>query len=782
MTAARATTRTRIGVLGLVFAGALAVVLLCLWLLMVHDQDVWLRRSNENRWSFRSVPSQRGVLRDRLGRVLANDQPTTRLTVHYERFRLRHAVGAAVHAATTWARQQPGGEGTTYDYLDGVLGPLAAVNDLFAVPARELRGGALDKKTAAELAYTTTTVLAGCSGLPRSRVFTALREAARGGGGLAVGDVLPVPRHELLVAFRRMVASLQQLDHDVAAERAARAERLGLPAGDVPALLGTLEFLRRASLAGQRVTWVENGETRQGSKLESVQRTFAEHVPFDLAAELRVAGTDHPGIHVSPAVARVLTVTDGTALRALVGNVVEIDRALPAPSWLARFVDRELPDDWLDELVPEGVVASADAREQWQEDAKDRYERELRRCERRGTTGAEAAFDDELTGRLGIRFAEHDSRRREQRLWSHLRVEPGEDVQLTIDVDLQAVAERATAAAAVRMTTLHDEERDRVKVEAALAVIDAHSGDVLAYAGSPIVSALARDVPGVWWTGNGALGSVVKPFVLVEQLQSERDGRPLLPIAAFAPCEHRFPFADQVLKCSGHHGAGGRDPVEALADSCNVFYYQAGIGLGNDGIARALRRFGLLEAQAGDPFAACWQPSVRGLAVAPPTFDGRTLIPQRAVGYGVAASPLHVARAYAACATGALPELGMTMTPRTRVLLDDVIAEIGLVQQGLRACVQNGTARRLPLLRDLDVCGKTGTAEVGLQDQNNAWFAGYAPAAASGVQLTFCAVVYWVRDRVHGGEAAGELVSEFLAAVQADAALYERYLAGAGGR
>jgi membrane carboxypeptidase/penicillin-binding protein len=124
---------------------------------------------------------------------------------------------------------------------------------------------------------------------------------------------------------------------------------------------------------------------------------------------------------------------------------------------------------------------------------------------------------------------------------------------------------------------------------------------------------------------------------------------------------------------------------------------------------------------------------------------------------------------------------GVLTGARPRVPLDDVVGEVALVERGLRACVQNGTARRLRRLDELGVCGKTGTAEVGRGGENNAWFAGYLPPLGDeGVQMCFCAVVYWVQDAVHGGEAAGQLVVDFLAAVEQDPALRRRFLAEVG--
>ncbi len=776
------TTRTRIGVIAGVFAGAFVVVVLHLWLLMVSDHAAWAARSDDNRWAFRSVPGRRGALLDRFGRELVRDEPTTELAVHYVRFRVRHPVGAAVHGATTWARQQPTRAGTTYDYGEGALGPAAAVQELLAMPARKLAPRVLEKDVASSLATSVTTVLAGCSGLPRSRVFASLRQAARSGDGVAVGDAL-VPlgfdRQALIAAFAQRLAALQRLEARCFA--AAQQNDGTRPAAeDVPGLFVTLEHLRRASLAKERVTWDEDGETKEGSLIEAVRRSFASDVPYEIAAELALAAELFAGIEVLPAAKRVRTVAPGTALQALLGGVSAIDKALPSREWLADLAEREMPDEWLADLAPPDVDG-ADA-PALRASMRERYSRELLQRERRGTSGIELAFDAELMGRLGLRFVEVDSRRREQALWSHLRVAAGESVQLTIDVDLQRIAEAATVAARAR--NLHGAESTHDKIQAAIAILDAGSGDLLAYAGAPNASGSAAGLPGVVWSGNGALGSVVKPFVLVEQLQSESTGRPHVPLASLAACGGSFRYDGQTMRCGHAHYDAGRDPVEALAASCNLFFYQCALGLGDDGVARSLRRFGLAPTPVGDPFAACWQPGMRGLPASRPKRDTeRTPLPKRAVGYGVEASPIDVARAYAALATGWLPTVALVPGPRSRVSLDDVGGELELVRRGLRACVERGTAKSLPLLAELGVHGKTGTAEVGARDENNAWFAGWLPPGGdAGVQLCCCAVVYWVEDGVHGGDAAGQLVVDVLQALRADPVLHARYLAPEGGR
>lgn len=777
--AASTPTRARIGAIGAVFAVGLLAVALHLWQVMVVDHATWARRSETNRWAFHAVPARRGAVLDRRGELLATDEASTELALLYVRFRLRHPVGAAVHGATKWASCLPDRAGTTYDFRDGALGPEGAVRDLLAMPAAVLQPRVLPKKLAGELASAATTVLAACTGQTRTRVFAALRAAAAAADGRCVGDALAMPREAVLAAFDRQWRALQDLDRELAAEAVRRLGR-PLTADDGKGLLATLEDLRPRSLAEERVRWQEPDPSdparrieREGSRVEEVRVVFARHVPFDLAAELRVGARDFVGIEVLPTLVRRHSPTAGASLQSILGVVDRIDRNVPSEEWLDKLVAARLPDDWLEDVELPAELADDGGRERLVAASEAQYRREALRRERRGLSGVEREFNGTLTGTIGLRFAEHDSRRREQQLLGHLRVEAGHDVRLTIDGAVQRVAEAAAVAAHRRQA--FGDAGDRVRTEAALAVLDARTGDVLAYAGAPVSTPWARNLPGIEWIGNGSIGSVAKPFVLLEQLKAEAMGWPHRAHATFDDCDGR--------NCGRNaHWGGGKDPIEALAESCNAFFYQSGLGLGEAGVGRALRRFGLAAAAAGDPHAACWQPVVAGIPAPAPARDAqRTALPQRAIGYGVQASPLHVARAYAGLATGWLPTIGVAPAPRPRVPLDDVVGELAVVERGLRACIQNGTARKLRLLNELGVCGKTGTAEVGARGENNAWFAGYLPPLGDeGVQLAFCAVVYWVQDEVHGGDAAGQLVVDFLDGLLRDADLQRRFLQGGG--
>ncbi|MCA8951442.1 MAG: hypothetical protein KDE27_18180, partial [Planctomycetes bacterium] len=329
---------TRIGGLGVVFVGAAAVVLVHLFVVMVVNHEVWAARSHQNRWAFRSVPSLRGALLDRQGRVLRHDEPTMQVSLYYLRFRLRHPVGAAVHGATAWARLQPGRELATYSYRDGRLGPAAAARDLLAMPVAVFRRGVVDKDSAAALATAVTTLLSTTTGMPRRKVYTALRAAAEEPRWLACGEALPEFEPERVLAeYDRVLAALLEFDRVLLQNPEMQRGSLR------PGLIERLEWLRRASLGRRALQWTdEDGELHDGELYETMEWPVAEFVPFDLAAALQVGLLAHPGLRVEPGVQRLAATAEDSALAALLGLVREVGRAEPE-GWMRDYVARELP-------------------------------------------------------------------------------------------------------------------------------------------------------------------------------------------------------------------------------------------------------------------------------------------------------------------------------------------------------------------------------------------------------------------------------------------------------
>lgn len=766
-------TGRRLSVVGAVYGAGLLVVLAHLAVVMLVEHEDWLVRSHRNRWAFRDVPSVRGALLDRSGRTLAHDEPTFELTCVYEHFRCWHPVGAAVHAAVLWSRHAHAE--VRYGYTHAALGPEAALAVVLAVPVGELLDGGLPKDDQRSLLHGATTVLAACGARSRGRVMTALRAARDADPARPVGLCFRDCGPEVLRArFGGVLARLRDLD---AALRELAAG--GGAAGGGPGLLDHLDGFRVDCLEGRRTRRAgPDGAVVEGELMERLARPVLRRVPFAVAAALRVASDDQPGLRLEPSLVRRRAAGLPATLGQLLGSVADLDRNPGPPEYVEERVAAALGGE-LDELVPEDLAPTREYEKALRGEALRSYARVLRSRERRGASGFEATLDEPLRGAPGLRLVEHDARSREQLLWSSLRVAPGADVALTVDLDLQRLVEDRTAAACARWQR---EAGVRAGlIDAAMALVCAHSGDVLALAGAPAEIEGEGRVPAVLaWRVTGSIGSVVKPLFALEQLTSARQGLPHAPHAGFAPCERVWRHGGRTFECDGHHGAPGTDPVAALGRSCNVFFFQAAQGLGEAGLRRALWRFGLEEPLGGGGDGR-YQARPAGLppALAPaPRWTGARALPMRGIGYGIEANPLHLARAYAALATGALPELGFVRDQRrpARPLGADA-GDLATVQAGLYDCVVAGTAARIPGLAAFDVHGKTGTAEISADGANNAWFAGYLPhAAPDGVQLAFCAVVYAVPHGVHGAEAGGELVAEVLEAIAADPVLRARYL------
>lgn len=785
-----------------IYGAALATVGAHLLVVMGAQHDDWLVRSYRNRWTFRDVPSVRGALLDRHGRVLAHDEPTFELECVYERFRLLHPIGAAIHGASQASRLFA--NEVRYAFVGTAVGPEAALRDLLALPVGTLLRAPLAKQERRELLYSVTTVLAAACERERSRVIKDLRRAADASPEQPVGAVMPDLDADavltgalgVLTRLRAIDAALQtavagpERDADAASAVEASSARgdgaatVAAAAAPARSLLERLDGFRIDSLEQRRTRFrSDDGAWHEGELLDRLARPIAVELPFALAAALRLAQADQPGLRLEPALVRRRAADLPPTLRQILGDVQALDRSED----LQDYVDRRVADDLageLDEFVPDDLLPLPEYRQELVAAAQRNYERVLRTRERRGTGGVEIVLDRVLAGAPGMRLVERDARSKEQVLWSSLRVEPGTDVRLSVDLDLQALVDAQCAAALAHWRVAAPDPRP---IDVAMAIVDASSGDVLALGGAPTAIDDLPRLPAVLsWRGNGALGSIVKPFALAEQLRAMRHGRPCADLEHLDACPQKWRGPDRRLyRCDHAHWDEGKDPVTALAKSCNVFFYQVALGLGDDGLRRAYWQFGLHPDLDGGEARFCERPAELPRALcAAPRWSGQQALPMRGIGYGIEANPVAVATAYAALATGRLPTAGLRAgAARPPHGIDLADGELALIRAGLQECVEHGTAKGIAGLAAFAVLGKTGTAEISAGGANNAWFAGYLPVvAADGVQLAFCAVVYAVPDGTHGADAAGQLVADVLAAMAQTPALGSRYLQPGSGR
>ncbi len=241
----------------------------------------------------------------------------------------------------------------------------------------------------------------------------------------------------------------------------------------------------------------------------------------------------------------------------------------------------------------------------------------------------------------------------------------------------------------------------------AVVVLDVASGKVLAQSRLR-VAAERVTIP----------GSVVKPFVLLELLQSSK-----IDPEQHLVCQRTLTIAGKHMDCTHSPAVTNLDAADAIAYSCNSYFTQAAARLSPAELAQAFERAGF-RTRSG-----LAEEEAAGRVV--PAFDQPHLQLQ-ALGYwGVEVTPLELLAAYRSLALHKQKGDLSIATP---------------VFSGLERAVQYGMAHDA-LPSGITAAGKTGTA-ASATPQTHGFFAGYAPADKPEIVL----VVYL--EHGHGSDAA----------------------------
>jgi penicillin-binding protein 2 len=365
-----------------------------------------------------------------------------------------------------------------------------------------------------------------------------------------------------------------------------------------------------------------------------------------------------------------------------------------------------------------------------------------------GITGVEQQCEARLHGRSGVATETLDRAGRIAQTSRQRDPLPGGDVTLTIDARLQQTAE-ALLDSGIKRAAM--QSGSRKPSGGAIVVLDVHNGEILALASAPRYdpaafagedsarrAALLADPasPLFHRAIQMALppGSVFKTLTAVALLESGG----LDPLAKFH-CQGYLDRPDQ-QRCAIYvrHGAGHGDVTlaDALAESCNVYFFHHVESLPPEALADWSRRFGF-----GQPTGVDLAGEARGCVPSPETIEKLTGhrwhtadAQAMAVGQGaLTATPLQVARMMAAIANG-----GLLVTPHLlRIDVADAHPISGLtytslaaIRAGLLQTVadKDGTAHDTLYLDQVSIAGKTGTAVIGDDQPEHAWFAGYVSA------------------------------------------------------
>lgn len=352
-----------------------------------------------------------------------------------------------------------------------------------------------------------------------------------------------------------------------------------------------------------------------------------------------------------------------------------------------------------------------------------------------GKKGVERSLEDDLRGRAGAVQVEVNAVGRVVRELDRTEGQPGSNALLTIDLDLQRFAAEKMAA--------HQ--------SGSVVVMDVITGDILAMVSTPGFdpSTFARGITQSEWRDlldnperplhNKSISGVYPPgstYKMVTALAA-LEAKAIDPWTRL-PCLGFLELGSIKFHCWLKGGHGSTNVVEAIAQSCDCFFYEAGRRAGIDRISDMAQRLGLGkvselglpgESAANQPTRA-WKQEKIGK----PWQHGDTFNLSIGQGY-MTSTPLQLAIMTARLANGGYevqPNLLLAKAtpreelapppPRTRPTAPSLRLNpqhLALIREGMVQVVQAGTASHLrvdgqgrPLDPSLRFAGKTGTAQV----------------------------------------------------------------------
>lgn len=338
-----------------------------------------------------------------------------------------------------------------------------------------------------------------------------------------------------------------------------------------------------------------------------------------------------------------------------------------------------------------------------------------------GKQGLEKSFDSLLRGEVGVSRIEVNAFGRTVREVTHEEGRQGTSLALTVDGALQRFAAERLA-----------------DVSGSAVVLDARSGDVLAAVSAPsfdpntftqrikhedwqaLLQDPKRPLVNKFLAGQYAPGSTIKMAVALAALEAG-----VIDEQEVMTCRGKISLGDTLFHCWRPEGHGSVTLIDAIARSCNVFFYEVAKRVGPERMAAMARRLGL-----GETFKLDLQGQRTGLVPTPMWKRqtqgarwslGETLV----VGIGQGAylaTPLQLAVMAARLANGykavtprlvqSISDAATTSSAFADLHLDPRHLEI--VRQGMRGVLEPGGTAALSRLTGagMSMAGKTGSSQV----------------------------------------------------------------------
>lgn len=374
-----------------------------------------------------------------------------------------------------------------------------------------------------------------------------------------------------------------------------------------------------------------------------------------------------------------------------------------------------------------GYVGEIDA-----ETMKARQSQEYHFGDLIGKAGIESVYESQLRGQQGGQQVEVNGVGQIIKKLADKPAQPGQEIQLTLDLELQKAAEVALG--------------DRI---GAIVALNPMTGEVLAMASRPDFdpNLFTKQISSQTWQQLQA-----KQFPFVNRaLQAYPPASTFKIITTIAALESGKYNSDTVLDTypflsiggsqiweSNRSGFGQVGFVDALAWSSNTFFSQVAVGTGATPILDWAKRFGLgqntgIELSAEEAHGFVPDPDWKQKQLKEGWYIGDTI--NTSIGQGMMqVTPLQAAVMFAAVGNGGYrvqPFLvkknsGISAQPQ-KSSLNLKPETLRVLQAGLRSVVSKGTGQALNETTLPSVSGKSGTAEDPPRP-THAWFGAYAPS------------------------------------------------------
>ena len=356
-----------------------------------------------------------------------------------------------------------------------------------------------------------------------------------------------------------------------------------------------------------------------------------------------------------------------------------------------------------------------------------------------GKYGIERQYNDVLMGTDGQRRVVVDNVGRERETFNKTDAVPGHSIQLTVDLDVQAAAELALEGK-----------------RGAVVALDPRTGEVLAMASRPGYDPnmfAGRISTSAWKEINSSADYPMLNRAIQAQLSPGSTFKPMMAVAGLelgiidetttAWCAGSATYYDRPFKCHSTHGR--IELHRALAQSCDIYFYNLGKAMGIDRLSEWAEMNGLGKKTGVDlphEYAGLvpnqkWKIRTQRQR----WFPGDTI--SVAIGQGfLTTTPLQLAYSIGGIASGGVfhrPHLvrdtNRQEPPRKVTVKPETIAKVA---SGMYAVVNEGGTAGMARLPGIEFCGKTGTAQIASlelaksskyrgQLKDNAFFVGFAP-------------------------------------------------------